>query len=91
MDKAVVVYTAPTCPDCRALKRWLEASGVPYEKRALTDRTGMEEAKVRTGVRVAPIAFVGDQFFYGRFADQRPQIAAALGLVTDAAEEGARS
>lgn len=91
MDKAVVVYTTPTCPDCRALKHWLEASGVPYEERDLTYRTVMEEAKARTGVRVAPITFVGDQFFYGTFADERLRIAAALGAVTDAAEKGTGS
>ena len=35
----------------------------------------MEEAKARTGVRVAPITFVGDEFFYGTFASQWPKIA----------------
>jgi len=52
-------------PRLQALKRWLEASGIPYEERDLTDVTIMEEAKARTGVRVAPITFVGDEFFYG--------------------------
>ncbi len=76
----VIIYTTPTCPDCHALKRWLEASGIPYEERDLTDVAIMEEAKARTGVRVAPITFVGDEFFYGTFPSQRPKIAAALGL-----------
>jgi len=91
MNKTVVIYTTPTCPDCRALKRWLDVSGIPYEERDLTDVTVMEEAKARTGVRVAPITFVGEQFFYGTFADQRPKIAAALGRVGDTAKEGASS
>ncbi|WP_245295347.1 glutaredoxin family protein [Manganibacter manganicus] len=80
----VVIYTTPTCPDCHALKHWLEASGVPYEERDLTDVTIMEEVRARTGVRVAPITFAGSgEFFYGTFASQRPKIAAALGLTAE--------
>lgn len=51
----------------------------------------MKEAKAWTGVRVAPITFVGDESFYGTFADQRPKIVAALGLIADGAEKGAGS
>lgn len=80
MVKFVVIYTTPTCPDCKALKRWFDAQCIAYEERDLTDQAVMEEAKARTSVRVAPITFVGDQFFYGTYADQRPKIMAALGL-----------
>lgn len=80
MSKSVTVYTTPTCPDCRALKQWLGERGIPYEERDLTDPAVAQEAKTRTGVRVAPITFVVEAFFYGTFASQRPQIEAALGL-----------
>jgi hypothetical protein len=40
-----------------------------------------EEAKRRTGVRVAPITIVGGEVFHGTFPQQKPRIAAALGLV----------
>ena len=80
MNSHIVIYTTPTCPDCRALKGWLASLGIAYEERDLTNSKIMEEAKTRTGVRVAPITFVGEQFFYGTFAHQRPRIAAALGL-----------
>jgi hypothetical protein len=40
----------------------------------------MEEAKTRTGVRVAPITLVGEQIFYGTFAAQKPGIEDALGM-----------
>jgi len=91
MDKTGVIYTAPTCPDCQALKRFLKASGLPYEERDLSDEAVMEEAKSRTGVRVAPITFVGEEFFYGTFADQRPRIVAALGLMAEGAKKGTGS
>lgn len=80
MSKSVTIYTTPTCPDCRALKQWLGASGIPYEERDLTNPAVAQEAKTRTGVRVAPITFVGEAVFFGTFASQRPQIEAALGV-----------
>lgn len=80
MSTSVTIYTTPTCPDCRALKQWLGDRGIPYEERDLTDPAVAQEAKARTGVRVAPITFVGETFFFGTFASQRPQIEAALGL-----------
>ena len=80
MSKSVTIYTTPTCPDCRDLKKWLSERGVSYEERDLTDPAVAQQAKARTGVRVAPITFVGEAFFYGTFASQRPHIEAALGL-----------
>jgi glutaredoxin len=89
MDTSVTVYTTPTCPDCHALKRWFAGQGIAYEERDLTDPAVMEEAKARTGMRVAPITFVGEQFFYGTYGEQRPKIAAALGFGSGARSEKA--
>lgn len=80
MTKPVVIYTTPTCPDCRASKLWLNEHHVSYEERDLRDSAVAKEAKARTGVRVAPITFVGDAFFFGAIPSQRPRIQAALGL-----------
>ena len=74
----MLIYTTPTCPDCRALKAWLDGQGVTYEERDLTDPVVAEEAKRRTGVRVAPVTLVGDAVFYGTFAEQRSKLIAAL-------------
>jgi len=76
----VLIYTTPTCPDCHALKRWLEEQNVDYEERDLTDPMIAEEAKARTGVRVAPISIVGEAIFYGTFQSQKPGLMQALGL-----------
>ena len=76
----VILYTTPTCPDCRALKAWLEREGIAFEERDLTDPRIMAEAKARTGVRVAPITLVGEKVFYGTFPSQKPGLAVALGL-----------
>ncbi len=77
-NPSFVVYTTPTCPDCRAVKQWLEAQGVTFEERDLSDPQIAEEAKARTGVRVAPITIVDGQVFYGTFAEQKPRLAEAL-------------
>ena len=80
MTDRVMIYTTPTCPDCRALKAWLTAQGIAFEERDLTDPAIMAEAKALTGVRVAPITLVGEDVFYGTFASQKPRLAAALAL-----------
>jgi len=76
----VILYTTPTCPDCLALKDWLKREGIAFEERDLSDPTIMAEAKVRTGVRIAPIALVGGKVFYGTFPSQKPGLTVALGL-----------
>lgn len=74
----LTIYTTPTCPDCHALKAWLDREGILYDERDLTDQVIMEDAMARYGVRVAPIT-VGDGWFtYGTFAKQKPEIEAAL-------------
>lgn len=62
------------------LKDWLNRVGVVFEERDLTDPAIRDEAKARTGVRVAPITLVGEQVFYGTFASQKPGLLVALGL-----------
>ena len=76
----ILIYTTPTCPDCHALKRWLAQLGIAYEERDLTDPRIAEEAKARTGVRVAPITIIGTNVSYGTFASQRPTLADLLSL-----------
>jgi len=77
-DPGVLLYTAPGCPDCFALKHWLDAQGVGYQERDLSQPGVAEEAKSRYGVRIAPITVIGEQFFFGTFARQIDHIRAAL-------------
>jgi len=76
----VEIFTTPTCPDCRQLKAWLTLNDVPFSERDLTDPAVAEEAKARTGVRVAPITVIGTNVSYGTFASQRPKLADLLSL-----------
>jgi len=81
----IEIYTTPSCPDCLALKRWLNTQSLPFVEHDLRDPAVAEEAKRRTGVRVAPITIIdGKHIFFGTFAVQRPEIEALLDL-TEAA------
>lgn len=76
----VLIYSTPTCPDCRALKAWLSQQGIAFDERDLTDPKIAAEAKARTGVRVAPITVIGNEVFYGTFVSQKPRLIKALGI-----------
>lgn len=76
----ILIYTTPTCPDCKSLKEWLVKEQFSFEERDLTDPQIMAEAKARTGVRVAPITLIGEHIFYGTFSSQKLEIMAVLKL-----------
>ena len=76
----IEIYTTPTCPDCLALKRWLNAKHLDFIEHYLRDPAIADEARARTGLRIAPITLIAGQVFYGTFADQREGIEAALDL-----------
>ncbi len=78
MRDRVIVYTSPGCPDCAAVKRYLEDRGIPFDERDIRAPGVTDEARARYGVRVAPITVVGSLFFYGTFAQQKPQLDRAL-------------
>lgn len=50
----LIVYSTPTCPDCHALKAWLNERGIPLIERDLTDPQIVEEAKPAPGCASPP-------------------------------------
>jgi glutaredoxin len=75
----VTLYTTPGCPDCAAVKRWLESKGLAYEERDVSQNPAwIDEMKEVAGVRIAPVTVIGDEAFYGTFEKQRPGLEAAL-------------
>lgn len=88
--ETVLVYTAPGCPDCAALTRWLTQRRVRYETRDLSAPGVADEAKSRYGVRVAPITVIGDAYYYGTFEQQRPKLESVLAARTGSVQ-GRRS
>lgn len=78
----ILIYSTPTCPDCKSLKAWLRSLNIPFREKDLTDPSVVEEARARTGVRIAPITLFGGAILYGTFASQKPRLAALLGLAS---------
>lgn len=72
------VYTSPGCPDCRALKAWLQARHLPFAEHDLSQPGVAEKAKADWGVRIAPITVCEGKVFYGTAQDQLPQLEAFL-------------
>lgn len=86
----VTLFTTPGCPDCAAVKRFLEERGVSYRERDMsTDPRAEADMKRLAGVRIAPVTIVGGQAFYGTFAQQLPKLREALASrgPTDSAHE----
>jgi glutaredoxin len=53
------IYTAPWCPDCRRLERWLEAEGVAHATVDIETQAGAAERLEReTGKRAIPFILV---------------------------------
>ena len=75
----VTIYTTPGCPDCAAVKRYLEQKGISYKEKDVSQNPAwIDEMKQVAGVRIAPVTVVGDQAFYGTFDTQRPKIDDAI-------------
>ncbi len=70
----IEIYTTPICPDCASLKRWLDAQGVSYVERDLTKPRIADEARRRTGLRIAPITIVDGKAVWGTVAEQIPRL-----------------
>ena len=77
-SRHIIVYTSLGCPDCAAVKRYLADRGIPFIELDITAPGVADDAKSRYGVRVAPITIIGHSFFYGTFAQQKPQLDLAL-------------
>lgn len=61
--EAVIVYTLPYCPDCRALKQMLDTRGVRYQEINLAATPGAVDRMLRLsdGKRSAPTVQIGKQ------------------------------
>ena len=74
MSDPVLLYTSPGCPDCAAVRRYLEEHHVAYEERDVTTPSVAAEAKLHYGVRVAPITVIAGEALWGTFAHQKPRL-----------------
>ena len=66
----VDLYTSPGCPDCAALKAWFISQDIPFQEHDLSVPGAADAAKIRFGVRIAPITVCDEQVFYGKAQEQ---------------------
>ena len=75
----VTLYTSPGCPDCAAIRTWLQQHNIPYSELDVTQPGVAQEAKRRYGLRIAPITVIDEHtFFFGTADDQIPHLRRVL-------------
>lgn len=75
----VTLFTTPGCPDCAAVRRFLQERGVEFRERDMSrDPTAVEDMKRLAGVRIAPVTIIDERAFYGTFDQQLPGLREAL-------------
>lgn len=76
---SVLLYTSPGCPDCAAIRSYLNEHQIDFEERSVATPGVANEAKSRYGVRVAPITVIAGNAIWGTFAEQKPRLDAMFG------------
>lgn len=78
----VIVYVSPGCPDCAAVKAYLQRNKIEFEDRSIMEPGVADDVKHRYGVRIAPITVIKDNAVWGTFAEQKEKLDQLLGLST---------
>ena len=78
-DTSVLLYTSPGCPDCAAVRNYLNEHQIDFEERSVATPGVADEAKSRYGIRVAPITVIAGNALWGAFAEQKPKLDALFG------------
>lgn len=74
----VEVFTLPTDEDSLALIEWLDAQGIAYRRRDLSDPDIAREAVARTGMRIGPVTLVDGRAVWGTAAEQQRRLQSLL-------------
>jgi len=76
---AITVYTKPSCVQCNATYRALDAAGIEYEIRDLTlDPVALEQVNA-LGHLQAPVVIAGEDHWAGFRPDKIAELAARIG------------
>ena len=66
MPKQVKIYTTPTCPQCRAAKKYFKDKGVEYEERDVaSDARARVEMLGIAQTRSVPVIVIDGEVFVG--------------------------
>ena len=74
----VIIFTTPTCPHCRAAKRYLQARGVPFKDVDVSrDQRAARDMQRRTGQTGVPVILINNRPIVGF---DKPKINRLLGI-----------
>lgn len=60
----IIIYTTKNCPDCKALKAFLDANNIEYEEKNLENENVMADLVMENiASQSAPIIKIGNSFF----------------------------
>ncbi len=77
-ERAVVVYSSPTCGPCKAAKEFLSSKGVSFREINIAEDADAREELVRlTGQTMIPVIVVDDEVVQGF---NKPKLQSLLGL-----------
>ena len=66
VDKQVVIYSLPTCPNCKQAKEYLSQKGITYlDHDVATDKVRLEEMMQKSGQLGVPVILVNDEVLIG--------------------------
>lgn len=74
----IEVFTLPGDAESTALTGWLDAQGIAYHPRDLSDPATSHEAVARTGKRIAPITLVDGRAVWGTAEEQQRRLQSLL-------------
>lgn len=74
----IEVFLVPSDPDGRDLTDWLDAQGLAYVQRDLSEAATSREAVARTGLRIAPLTLVDGRVIWGTAAEQQRRLQSIL-------------
>lgn len=75
---SIIVYTKPSCVQCNATYRALDAKGIVYEVRDVTQDEEALELTKRLGYMQAPVVVAGDDHWSGFQPDKIAELAGRL-------------
>lgn len=59
------IYTTPSCPYCKALRKYLHARGIEYIEHNIAASQQTREAFYATGAHGVPVTVIGGQRIHG--------------------------
>ena len=66
MDKAITIYSTPTCHFCQLTKEFLKSHEIPFtDYDVATDLEKRQEMIEKSGQMGVPVIFIGDEMMIG--------------------------